>query len=59
MSLPIYSGLQFYSTYRTPLLLTSNAVLIPTTPTNNVMRSSQSKTSPNSVVSWETSWRLM
>jgi hypothetical protein len=44
MSQTIYSGLQFYSIYQTPLLLTSNAVLIPTTPSYNIMRSSQSKT---------------
>jgi hypothetical protein len=57
MSQSIYLGLQLHSTYRTPLLLTSNAVLIPTTPSNNIMRSSQSKTS--STVSLETCRRLL
>jgi hypothetical protein len=50
MSIPIYSGLQFYFTYPMPLLLTSNAVLIPKTPCNTIMRSSQSKTLPNIAV---------
>jgi hypothetical protein len=59
MSQPFYSGLQFYSTYPTPLLLTSNAVPIRTTPSNNIMRSSQSKTLLDSTVTFETSRRLM
>jgi hypothetical protein len=59
LSQRISSGLHFSSTYRTPRVLTSNAVLIPTTPSNTIMRSSQSKTSPNSAVSLETSRRLM
>jgi hypothetical protein len=51
MSQPVYSGLQFHSAYRTPLLSMSNAVLIPTTPSNNIMRSSQSKRHQTPLVS--------
>jgi hypothetical protein len=59
MSQLIYSALQSYSTYPTSLLITSNAGLIPTTPSNNIMRTSQSKTPPNSADTVKNSRRLV